>query len=349
MQDLKDGETFLMKGSAKEPYQLKRVGVTYSCSCPAWKNQSSPINKRTCKHIRKLRGDDAESARIGGSLTVRSPKRKDKITAVAPAILLAETWNKETDPTGYSMSEKLDGVRAYWDGKQFLSRLGNKFFVPEWYTKGFPNTQLDGEFWIGRKKFQEAVSIVRTQGLDEPWKKIKYMIFDSPEMETEKFEKRYKNLWDMITGPTWEAGDHVILLDQIPCKGYAHLSSYLQDIENKGGEGVMLRQPGSFYEGCRSSTLLKVKSFEDGEAIILEYEDGKKGGNREGMVGAFIVEAINGRLKGKKFKVGTGQSHKILKDPPPIGSKITFRYIVSALSDDGLPKPASFVGLVIDK
>jgi len=263
-------------------------------------------------------------------------------------VLLAETWDKSTDPTGYLMSEKLDGIRAYWDGKKFISRLGNEFHPPEWYAKGFPNTPLDGEFWMGRKKFQEAVSIVRSLGLDDPWHKINYMLFDAPGIK-EPFEKRYKKLWDAITGPMWRAGDHVILLEQIPCKGRDHLEKYLKSIEDKKGEGVMLRQSGSMYEGCRSTTLLKVKSFEDGEAVILEYEMGKKGGNREGMIGAFIVEAINGRLKGKKFKVGTGQTHKILKDPPPIGSKITFRFVVSALSDDGLPKPASFVGLAIDK
>lgn len=246
------------------------------------------------------------------------------------------------------MSEKLDGIRAYWDGTKFISRLGNEFHPPAWYTKGFPSTPLDGEFWIGRKKFQEAVSIVRTMGLDEPWRKVKYMLFDAPGIK-EPFEKRYKKLWDSITGPLWKAGDHVILVEQIPCKGRDHLEKYLKNIEDNKGEGVMLRQPGSMYEGCRSTTLLKVKSFEDGEAIILEYEDGKKGGNREGMIGAFVVEAINGRLKGKKFKVGTGQTHKILKDPPPIGSKITFRFVVSALSDDGLPKPASYVGPAIDK
>jgi len=57
------------------------------------------------------------------------------------------------DPAGWWMSEKLDGVRAYWDGKQFLSRNNNIFYAPEWFTEGLPGHQLDGELWVARKKF----------------------------------------------------------------------------------------------------------------------------------------------------------------------------------------------------
>ena len=94
MPDLKDGETFEMKGSAAKPYVLKNTGGVYSCSCPAWRNQSTPIERRTCKHLRKLRGDAAEEARIGGAL----PQKPAKATAegeeaagsTVPPLLLAE-------------------------------------------------------------------------------------------------------------------------------------------------------------------------------------------------------------------------------------------------------------------
>ena len=49
-------------------------------------------------------------------------------------ILLAHVWTDDHDPTGWWMSEKLDGVRAYWDGKQFLSRKNNIFYAPEWFS-----------------------------------------------------------------------------------------------------------------------------------------------------------------------------------------------------------------------
>lgn len=42
----------------------------------------------------------------------------------AQSVMLAERWTEDVDPTGYWMSEKLDGVRAYWNGSNFYSRQG---------------------------------------------------------------------------------------------------------------------------------------------------------------------------------------------------------------------------------
>src|SRR5205814_4980413 len=112
MADLKDGESTELRGSAAKPYVLKNVGGVYSCSCPAWRNQSLPIERRTCKHLRRLRGDAIEMARVGGDLPARSAEMAT-ITRTAPPLLLAETWGGSSDPTGWWLSEKLDGVRAY--------------------------------------------------------------------------------------------------------------------------------------------------------------------------------------------------------------------------------------------
>src|SRR5262249_37916216 len=120
MPDLQDGESVEIQGSGSRPYILKNVGGVYSCTCPAWRNQSIGIERRTCKHLRKLRGDAAEEARIGGALPARPLEKKGDVQE--PPLLLAESWDCITDPAGWLLSEKLDGVRAYWDGKQFLSR-----------------------------------------------------------------------------------------------------------------------------------------------------------------------------------------------------------------------------------
>src|SRR3989442_9560427 len=113
--DLQDGETFEMQGSAAKPYILKNTGGVYSCSCPAWRNQSVAIEKRTCKHLRKLRGDAAEETRIGGAVPPARQKKEGE--SEGPPLLLAESWDFLADPTGWWLSEKLDGVRAYWDGR----------------------------------------------------------------------------------------------------------------------------------------------------------------------------------------------------------------------------------------
>src|SRR6516162_3268653 len=181
MPDLPDGESTLVQGSGSRPYVLKNVGGVYSCTCPAWRNQSVAIERRTCKHLRKLRGDAAEESRLGADLPDRPRAAAGDVTA--PSLLLAERWDGVTDPTGWWLSEKLDGVRAFWDGKQFLSRLGNTFLAPDWFTAGLPDVPLDGELWLGRKKFQRAVSIVRRQDKSDLWKEIRYVVFDAPKLQ----------------------------------------------------------------------------------------------------------------------------------------------------------------------
>ena len=84
------------------------------------------------------------------------------------------------------------------------------------------------------------------------------------------------------------------------CKGQSHLEAELKRIEQKSGEGVMLRKPKSLYVAGRSTTLLKVKSFHDAEAVVLSYEPGK--GKHKGRVGALNCKMANGT----RFKVGTG-------------------------------------------
>jgi DNA ligase-1 len=331
MPDLRDGETSEMQGSGSKPYILKNVGGVYSCSCPAWRNQSIAIEQRTCKHLRKLRGDAAEEVRIGGALPA-APKPKGG-DAQAPPLLLAESWDCATDPTGWFLSEKLDGVRAYWDGKQFWSRLGNLFHAPDWFVAGLPDVPLDGELWLGRKQFQRAVSIVRRQDKSDHWKEIRYVVFDAPKLE-QGFEQRLEFV-DECVGRDRLA--YASAHEHQRCTGLDHLRSELARLEALGGEGLMMRRAGSKYESGRSSTLLKVKTFHDAEARVLKHLEG--GGKHKGRLGALVVELADGTT----FSVGTGFSDAERGAPPPVGSLITFRY--QELSEAGVPRFPSFVGV----
>ncbi|HKI33964.1 MAG TPA: DNA ligase, partial [Gemmataceae bacterium] len=296
MPDLRDGESTLMQGSGSKPYELKNVGGVYSCTCPAWRNQSVPIERRTCKHLRKLRGDAAEEARVGGALPQKPVKEAG--ASAGPPLLLAERWASDLDLAGWWMSEKLDGVRAYWDGKQFLSRQGNLYHAPEWFVAGLPDVPLDGELWIDRKKFQRTTSIVRRQDKSEHWKEVSFVVFDAPAMPA-LFEERVAFFTDHLTR---HAPPHARPLGHERCKGLDHLRQELARIEALGGEGLMLRQPGSKYEIGRSTTLLKVKSFHDAEARVIGHLEGK--GKHKGRLGALEVELPNGT----RFSVGTGLS-----------------------------------------
>jgi DNA ligase-1 len=149
MADLRDGESVEMAGSPSRPNLLKNFGGVYSCSCPAWRHQSLPIERRTCKHLRQLRGDDVEAARVGGEL----PTRPAKPTGVAKIAAPRLCWRKPgtgplTLPAGGS-PKSWNGVRGYWTGRQFQSRQGNAFHAPDWFTAGLPPVPLDGELWLG--------------------------------------------------------------------------------------------------------------------------------------------------------------------------------------------------------
>ncbi|HEY7086765.1 MAG TPA: DNA ligase [Tepidisphaeraceae bacterium] len=332
MPDLADGETFLMQGSGAKPYELKNVGGVYSCSCPAWRNQSVRIEKRTCKHLKKLRGEAAEIERVG-SAAPPARKSKEKAGAEAEAkakaapVLLAETWDGNLDPSGWWMSEKLDGVRAYWDGSKFLSRLGNLIHAPDWFIAGFPNHPLDGELFLARKSFQKTVAIVRRQDKSDHWKQIKFLIFDAP-AGGGSFEERLQLIEALARHEHAASHPHVL------CKSMSHLKEELARVEALGGEGLMLRQPQSQYVAGRSSTLLKVKSFKDDEAIVIAHEAGA--GRHKGRLGALRVKLANGT----EFSIGTGFSDKQRESPPPIGGTVIFRY--QELSDGGVPRFPSF-------
>ena len=330
MPDLRDGDSVEMKGSAAKPYILKNVGGVYSCTCPAWRNQSIGIERRTCKHLRKYRGEQAEIERIGSALPVRPEPETDE-EAQSPGLLLAQTWTNDIDLAGWWMSEKLDGMRAYWDGRQFLSRQGNVFYAPDWFIEHLPDTPLDGELWLARKSFQRTVSIVRRQDKSDLWRELAYVVFDAPAVN-EVFEQRLDYLRDTLAV---SKSTVVRVLEQQCCRDLDHLTEELARIDALGGEGLMLRQPGSRYEAGRSATLLKIKRFQDAEARVIGHLPGA--GRHMGRLGALDVELPDGT----QFSVGTGFSDAQREDPPPVGSLITFRY--QELSDRGVPRFPSFV------
>ena len=327
MPDLHDGQSVEIQGSARLPYLLKNIGGVYSCSCPAWRNQSLPIERRTCKHLRQFRGEEAERKRLGELSAVANssvPKLK------APPLLLAQTWDSATDVTGWWLSEKLDGVRALWDGRRFLSRQGNAFHAPAWFTASLPGTRLDGELWLARRAFQRTVSIVRRHDESELWRQIRFLVFDAPDV-SEPFEGRINHLRACFGQ---RQPHYAELVTHERCRGETHLQAELDRIAALGGEGLMVRQPKSQYEAGRSATLLKVKRFKDAEARVIEHLPGT--GRHRGRLGALLVVLPDGT----EFSVGTGFTDAQREHPPEVGSLITVRY--QELTDRGVPRFPSF-------
>ncbi len=245
--------------------------------------------------------------------------------------MLAHRWDQKVDIKGWWMSEKLDGVRGYWTGKELISRAGNPFHVPKWFTRNFPLTPLDGELWIGRQQFSELVSIVRRKNADTDWKKVRYFIFDAPQIEG-SLEKRldFARRWFRE-----HPNPFAEVLKQQICESEEHLRRKLMEIESLGGEGMMLRRPDTPYTVGRSHDLLKVKTYEDTEATVIKHLPGS--GRNAGRLGSLLVKLPNGI----QFAIGTGFSDQERDNPPPVGSIITFRYY--DFNKSGVPRFASFL------
>jgi DNA ligase-1 len=252
----------------------------------------------------------------------------DKATSEqqAPRLLLANVWNPSIDPTGWWMSEKYDGLRGYWDGQKLWSRKGNLIHAPDYFLAELPHgIALDGELWIGYGKFEETMSIVRSETPDDRWKLIRYMVFDAPQAPG-TFEERMKFLQSTLS----DRNAFVRLVAQERCQGATQLMAERDRVVREGGEGLMLRQPGSLYEPRRSSTLLKVKPFDDAEATVIGYEPGN--GKYAGKLGALRVRTENG----KEFSIGTGLTDAERDLPPPVGTVITYGF--QGLTAKGVPR-----------
>jgi DNA ligase 1 len=271
---------------------------------------------------------------LAGSLAA-----KEKESAAAPPttenqtphLLLANVWNKSIDPTGWWMSEKYDGLRGYWDGQKLWSRKGNLIHAPEYFLAEVPrDIALDGELWIGHGKFEETMSIVRSETPDDRWNRVHYMVFDAPQAKG-TFEQRMQFLRATVS----EGNRFVKVVAQERCQGVTQLLAERDRVVREGGEGVMLRQPGSAYEPGRSPTLLKVKPFDDAEATVIAHEPGK--GKFAGKLGALRVRTEDGR----EFSIGSGFTDADRESPPPVGTVITYRF--QGLTAKGLPRFPSYL------
>lgn len=252
--------------------------------------------------------------------------------AAAPAILLAEVYRNQVDVTGYLVSEKLDGVRAVWDGRTLRFRSGREVNAPQWFLDGLPKRALDGELWLGRGTFERLSGIVRRDVPDDAeWRQVRYMIFELPGGDGD-FRQRAEQIRHLVqqANVPW-----LHAIEQLPVVDRDSLQKRLNEVVKAGGEGLMLHRADALYETGRSDTLLKVKPWEDAEAVVIAHLPGK--GKHAGRLGALRVKTDDGR----EFSLGTGLSDAQRDNPPAIGTTVTYRY--RDLTRHGLPRFASFL------
>lgn len=233
----------------------------------------------------------------------------------AASPILAKSYDFIQDPKGWMLSEKLDGIRAIWDGKQFVSREGNIIPAPAWFTADLPVCPLDGELWIGRGKFQATLSEVNSGRFD----KVKFMVFDAPAIAG-GFSWRLSAVTGLIADCK-----HARPVLHLAVKSREHCNEFFHALVAAGGEGIILRNPDSKYSSGRSSGFLKIKATADDEGVMIDH-DGKA--MRLDWSGSIIRLPMPANLR---------------KSPPTIGAKITFKF--NGLTDSGVPRHATFLAV----
>ncbi|KAJ3415251.1 hypothetical protein HDV05_005261 [Chytridiales sp. JEL 0842] len=304
-----DGEVKVVKkkratkaSEADSDVEMGVAGADDAAKVPATNKKRATKAKTTSSESDSTVDKEDEAAKY----SAKNRQKREENKLKAPPLLLAkklEDAGDLFDPKGWWISEKLDGVRAFWNPSvnAFVSRLGNHYTAPDWFIKDLPkNMSLDGELFVGRGQFSKTVSVVKVD--------------ISPNVE---------------------------IVEQTPCQSYNQMVELLKDIEGKGGEGLMLRQPGSLYEGKRSMSLLKVKTFLDAEAIVVDYVDGK--GKYNGFMGALMCKMECG----KTFKIGSGFTDLERQNPPALGSIVVYRF--QEYTKDGIPRFPIYVGVAADK
>ncbi len=259
-----------------------------------------------------------------------------KASPFVPDLLLLKEYAPGQNVNGWLMSEKLDGVRAYWNGRQLMSRSGKAFAVPAWFTENFPPFELDGELWLGRNQFEDTVSIVNKQTAHKGWQSITYQIFELPNQADGLLSRM--NILNLYL--THFPAPYLRIVEQVEISNDSQLQAELQRVITLGGEGLVVRNPQSLYHAGRSSDALKVKFKQDAECQVKGYTPGK--GKYLNKVGALKCEIVDGQFgdltqpDDRLIKIGSGLSDLQRSHPPEVGEIITFQHI--GLTKKGLPR-----------
>ena len=269
---------------------------------------------------------------LGASMAALASGAPAWAAASPPRLLLASEAPADIDPAGYLVSEKLDGVRAVWDGAALRFRSGRTVAAPAWFLDRLPRRALDGELWMRRGQFESLVGAVRRHvPRDDDWRSISYRVFELPDAAGD-FAARAEAIRALVSDANF---GQLMAVEQQRIADRVALQRRLDAVVRAGGEGLMLHRAEAPYVTGRSEMLLKLKPLFDAEATVVGHVAGK--GRLRGLMGALRVRTA----EGTEFLIGTGFSDAERADPPPVGSVVTFNH--RGFTGQGVPRFASFV------
>ncbi len=246
--------------------------------------------------------------------------------------MLAELDDGRSDPAGWLVSEKYDGVRAVWDGRVLRHRSGRPVSAPHAWIDALPPTPLDGELWLGRRRFDALSAIVRRGAPDAgAWRAVRYLVFELPG-GAGTFAERARSIETTVAASRHPA---LVAVAQTTVADRRELARRLDVVVAAGGEGLMLHDASALFVSGRTGALRKMKPVQDDEAVVVGHRMGR--GRYAGAVGALEVRDA----AGVRFLVGSGLDDALRHAAPPIGSRITYRF--RDRTPSGLPRFATYL------
>lgn len=274
-------------------------------------------------------------AQAAPTATVSTPlaaQAQGPAAEAAPALLLARVWPAQASPLGFLVSEKFDGVRVLWDGRRLRLRGGGEVAAPASFLARLPAQPLDGELWLGPGQFDALSALVRQARPDEQaWRAVRYLVFELPGAPG-GFAERAQALAALVGTVGWP---QLVAVPQQRLADAATLRRRLAEVVAAGGEGLVLHRADAPYVTGRADVLFKFKPHEDDEALVIGHLPGR--GRLAGQVGALRVRHDDGR----EFSIGSGLDDAQRRQPPAVGTRITYRY--RGLTPQGLPRFASLL------
>eukprot|EP01060_Flectonema_neradi_P041694 TRINITY_DN997_c0_g1_i1.p1 TRINITY_DN997_c0_g1~~TRINITY_DN997_c0_g1_i1.p1 ORF type:complete len:330 (+),score=64.61 TRINITY_DN997_c0_g1_i1:40-1029(+) len=288
------------------------------------------------------------------------------ITGKPPPVMLAHPLKENSSIAGWFVSEKLDGVRAFWWKNKLWTRNGAVLTVPKGFRSEmdafFPGGKADGELFIKRDRFQQTISAVTKEckdGGEINWSTkdgdVKFYVFDIPpptrggKMVKIPASDRMQTLNQLLVNtiskrkPRYIEIVPTIRLPPDEERARSALSDLLKQTVSGRGEGLMVRHPDSVYVDGRSRDLLKVKETEDEEALVFDIALGI--GKYDGLIGALRCMLMNGVT----FECGVGlNDEQRAADPSEfVGKVITVKH--QGITDKGVPRFPHFKGMRPDR
>ena len=251
--------------------------------------------------------------------------------STAPTVQLATTYQSKANISDYWISEKLDGIRGFWNGTSLLTRNGNIIHAPVWFTEFWPNKAIDGELWLARNRFEQTSSCVLKKIPNTCWQEIRFMIFDLP-THGGAFSHRIDAMKSLTNH---SPSKYLMMIPQTKLANEKSLYALLNQVVNNHGEGLMLHHQNAYYQQGRRQQLMKLKKHQDAEAKVIGHIAGK--GKYKNMLGSLMVATPDGLT----FKLGSGFSDQQRKNPPAVGSTVTYKYL--GKTQRGIPRFASFM------